>query len=494
MILPEPRAERKPRRAALRGTSTRKPLTATRFRVKCRVVDLVALLSRHEGKTLEFKRDLSSPEGVLRTIVAFANTSGGVVMIGVEDRTKKIAGIGNVLAEEERLANLIADCISPKLVPSLEVLPWRKTHLLAAEIHPSPNRPHYLARLGPEAGVYIRVGSTNRRADPVIVHEMQRYKLAASFDEQPIPELNSEAIDFRAASEYFQPIRKLTRHSLESLKVTAAYQGRTVPTIGGLLLFGKDRLSRFPDAWIQAGRFAGRDRRRILDSTEVRSYLPQAVVEVIAFVQKHMSRESVIGPVKRTDLWTLPAVAVREAVLNAIVHADYAQSGAPIRVALYDDRMEIENPGLLPFGLTIEDIQRGISKLRNRVIGRVFQEMGLIEQWGSGIQRMTAACQENGLRPPVFEEIGTHFRVTFSAMRTQAPAPDERDQKILKALGNSGQTGLSTSAVARRIGVSSRAARTRLASLVERGAVVEIGSGPKDPHRRYHLATAGPNT
>lgn len=93
--------------------------------------------------------------------------------------------------------------------------------MLAAEIHPSPNRPHYLSRLRPEGGVYIRVGSTNRRADPVIIQEMQRYQLAASFDEQPIPELNSEKIAFRVASEYSRPIRKLTRQSLESLKVTA---------------------------------------------------------------------------------------------------------------------------------------------------------------------------------------------------------------------------------------------------------------------------------
>ena len=135
---------------------------------------------------------------------------------------------------------------------------------------------------------------------------------------------------------------------------------------------------------------------------------------------KHLTREAVIGPVKRTDLWTLPVVAVREAVMNAIVHADYAQQGAPIRVALFDDRLEIENPGLLPFGLTIEDIQKGISKLCNRVVGRVFQELGLMEHWGSGIQRMTAACQDQGLDAPNFEEIGTHFRVTLSAVLRKA--------------------------------------------------------------------------
>ena len=143
--------------------STRKLYFYYDFRVKCRVVDLVTLLSRHEGKTLEFKRDLSSPPGVLKSIAAFANTSGGVLLIGVEDGTKKVTGVSDVLAEEERLANLIADSISPRLVPSMEVMPWRKTQVLAVEIYPSPSRPHHLNRLGPTEGIFVRVGSTNRR-------------------------------------------------------------------------------------------------------------------------------------------------------------------------------------------------------------------------------------------------------------------------------------------------------------------------------------------
>ena len=95
----------------------------------------------------------------------------------------------------------------------------------------------------------------------------------------------------------------------------------------------------------------------------MRTYLPKAAEDTLAFLQKHMTRAAVIGPVKRTDVWTLPLLAIREALMNAIVHADYAQRGAPIRVALYDDRLEIENPGVLPLGLTIEDIQKGASKL-----------------------------------------------------------------------------------------------------------------------------------
>ncbi len=451
-------------------------------------MDIIALLSRPESKTLEFKRDLSSPEGALKAIVAFANTAGGTLVIGVEDGTKRVKGISDVLTEEERLANLIADSISPKLVPSIEVIPWRKTHLLAVEIFPSPTRPHHLNRLGPEAGVFVRVGSTNRRADSFLVEEMKRYNRVASFDEQPMPSLNSEAIDFRAASEFFKPIRKLKRGDLSTLKIMTGYQGRTVPTIGGILLFGLDRLHHYPDAWIQAGRFGGKDRRRILDSTEIRSYLPAAAEQAILFLQRHMRREAVIGSVRRTDHWTYPVVAVREALMNAIVHADYAQRGAPIRIALFDDRLEIENPGLLPFGLTIEDIQRGISKLRNRTLGRVFQELRLIEQWGSGIQRMTAACLDRGLDAPIFEEIGTHFRVTLSAVPRRAPSRDARDEAILSALAASADRGLSTSQIAKKIKLSARAARTRLASLVERGLIVEIGSGPQDPHRRYHLA------
>ena len=167
-------------------------------------MDLVTLLSRPEGKTLEFKRDLSSPEGALKAIVAFANTSGGTLLIGVSDGAGGVKGVPDVLREEERLANLIADSISPKLVPSIEVMPWRKTHVLGVEVYPSSSRPHYLNRIGPEQGVFIRVGSTNRRADLVLIEEMRRYNEVASFDEQPIPELNSEAIDFRVCFRVLQ--------------------------------------------------------------------------------------------------------------------------------------------------------------------------------------------------------------------------------------------------------------------------------------------------
>lgn len=111
--------------------------------------------------------------------------------------------------------------------------------------------------------MYVRVGSTNRRADADLIEELRRVARGESFDEQPMPELDSEAIDFRAASESFAAVRQLARRDLETLRLITDHQGRKVPTVGGMILFGKDRERHFPDAWIQAGRFAGTDKSRI---------------------------------------------------------------------------------------------------------------------------------------------------------------------------------------------------------------------------------------
>lgn len=451
-------------------------------------MDLLEILKQPEGKTLELKRDLSSPEAVLKTVVAFANTAGGVLLIGVEDRSRHVRGLDEPLDLEERVANLVSDSIAPRSVPEIEILPWRKTHVLAVQVHPSSNRPHHLVREGPEGGVYVRVGSTNRRADAELVEELRRFARGEGYDEQPMPELDSEALDFRAASESFAGVRELAPSDLETLRLLAQHQGRKVPTVGGMILFGeeRERQRHFPDAWIQAGRFAGTDKSRIVDHLEIRSLPVRAIEEAIAFVQKHSLHGAEIGPIRRVERWNLPPVAVREAVINAVAHTDYAQRGAPLRISIFDDRLEVENPGLLPFGLTIEDLPRGVSKLRNRVIGRVFHVLGLIEQWGSGIQRMTAACREAGLAAPVFEELATRFRVTIATDRVSPAVLDETDRAILESLGD--ERGMATREIAERIDLSPRSTRTRLARLVGRGLVCEIGTGPQDPQRRYYLA------
>jgi predicted HTH transcriptional regulator len=368
-------------------------------------------------------------------------------------------------------------------MPAIEILPWRDTSIVAVEVFPSYSRPHYLVSDGRERGVYIRAGPSNRRADAQMQDELRRTARNEAYDELPIPELSSEAIDFRAASEVFAPIRKITKKDLMALHLVTRHQKRLAPTNGGVILFGLSRDSCFPDSWIQVGRFGGTTRSRILDTREIREYPAKAIDLAVEFVRKHAQLSYRIRGVRREERWSVPLPAVREAIINAVTHADYSQRGAPIRVLVFDDRIVLESPGLLPFGLTIEDIQRGVSKLRNRVIGRVFKELRFIEQWGSGIGRMIEACREHGLPSPEFEEVGTHFHVTIGLQAQERPRVDDVEAQILKVVGKA--DGLSTKQVAEAVSLSTRSARTRLKTLVDKGLIIEVGSSPTDPKRVY---------
>ena len=336
-------------------------------------------------------------------------------------------------------------------------------------------------------GAYVRVGSTNRRADNEIIKELQRLVRNESFDEQPMSELSSEAIDFKAASEQLNHVRKRSEHDLETLQIITHDQGKKVPSIGGIILFGKEREKYFPDAWVQAGRFQGIDKSLIVDNAEFKDYPIDAIPRLLGFIEKHAMQSIHIDGAKHHRVWNIPLKAAREAVINAVVHADYSQSGAPIRIAIYDNRIEIDNPGLLRFGLTITDIKQGISKLRNPVIGRIFHTAGLIERWGSGIQRIISTCLEGGFPEPVFEEIATHFRVIiFTAQKKNKQVVDALNQSILDLLKQN-DNGLTTAMIASVIKLSTRAIRTRLLHLVELGLIAELASSQKDPTRLYFI-------
>ena len=446
---------------------------------------LTELLAQDEGKTLEFKENCRPTQKILQTVIAFANTAGGTLVLGVRDRAKEVIGLSDPLKEEERLANLFADNIRPMLIPEIQIVSWRDRELIVVKV-PHMVGPYYMRSEGPEKGVYIRLGSTNRRAGPEIIAEIQRAAVNTFFDEQPCPEINSEAVDFRAASEFFAQVSlNLTSAKRHSLNLFVDHGGREVPTRGAVLLFGKNRRSLFPDAIIRCARFSGTDKSHFLDQAEIDEYLPRAVESAVAFVERHTMQALEIGRVRRREIPEYPPAAVREAIINAIVHADYSIGGMSITVAVFDDRIEISNPGLLPFGLTMEAALAGTSKLRNRVIGRVFRELKLIEQWGSGMGRMMAACAEAGLRPPHFEEIGTSFRVTLYGRKVTTPAVPEWQEELLQYLTE--KKVISTRDAAQIWKISDRAARTRLRKPVSQGILAEIGTGPKDPKKVYVL-------
>lgn len=119
--------------------------------------------------------------------MAFANTAGGNLLVGVEDGSRRVCATSDVLKMEERLANLIADSIHPQLVPEIEVMNWRNLNVIAVRVYPSNTRPLHLASMGADSGTFIRVGSTNRRAGVAQIEELKRLNRMDSFDEQALP-------------------------------------------------------------------------------------------------------------------------------------------------------------------------------------------------------------------------------------------------------------------------------------------------------------------
>jgi predicted HTH transcriptional regulator len=322
-----------------------------------------------------------------------------------------------------------------------------------------------------------------KRADGALIAELSRRIGAEGFDEEPLADLDSEALDFAAASQCFAELRALRRKDLETIGLRRRLRGRTVRTTGAILLFGQNRLARFPDAHLQAGRFAGTDRADLVDRLELPDYPVRAIEQAIRFVERNTRLGIAVGPVRRRDLPAVPPGALREALIIAVAHADYAQRVGPIRVAVFEDRIEIENPGILLPGLTLEDLHDGVSRVRNRVIARVLRELGLVEQWGTGVQRMIAACTAAGLPAPEFAELGFRFRVTLRTERVAAPRLDPVEDRILAFVRSGGRR--CTADIAKHAGLSTRATQHRLAALAERGMVVVVGSGPRVPRRRW---------
>ncbi len=470
-----------------------------------------AILASPEGKQLEFKRDLSSPMPILKTLVAFANSAGGRLVLGVDDG-RRVVGIDNPLDDEERLANLIADSIAPRLVPNIELLTVEGKTLLVIEVFLSGTRPHFLKSVGMGQGTYIRLGSTNRQADAQLIAELQRGVAGVSFDALPMPELTIDSLDLKAIARDFQGRRPVDERMLQSLRLLVLDQGRLVPSQGGILLYGLDRRQHFDDAWIQCGRFIGQDKSDIFDHIDIDVPLPKAVEEILVFLKKHAMRGADFSGIRRKDIWSIPVKILREVVTNALVHADYSRRGTPTRVAFFDDRIEIESPGLLLPGLTIDDIKQGVSQLRNPVIARVFRELDLVEQWGSGIPGIFRQAAADNLPTPLIEELAGRVRFTVHLPEI-LPLTREQSRATLPTRAQSGPesgpeslagrilscleaTPLSKAELAHALGHSSissklnlRVARLLQLALIER----TIPDKPNSRLQKYRLTEKGRN-
>ena len=200
--------------------------------------------------------------------------------------------------------------------------------------------------------------------------------------------------------------KALTLEKMLNLKLVIEEQGQHYASHGLLILLGK-----YEHVMTQCARFKGTNMSVFLDRKEYTGDLFSQIEQTEIFIKNHLSLRAEIRGLKRYDYLEIPENAIREALINAYVHRDYSNFGRNIKVAVYDDLVNIVSPGGLPNGLTEADLLQGRSEIRNRVLARVFRELGYIEHWGSGLQRIKQICEAEHLTTPEFLETGDFFDV-----------------------------------------------------------------------------------
>ena len=363
-----------------------------------------------ESKILELKEKLPDNKSIAKTVIAFANTAGGKIIVGINDKLK-ITGVdaNSVYALKDKIVSVIFDSCSPDILPEIYTININGKLLLVIEIFRGNLMPYFLKSEGKSDGVYIRVGATNRKASPQIIEELQRHKRYVSFDEEINYDITVREPDMLPIKARFAKIGKtLNDEKLRNLKLIKTDRGITYPTNALLILLGK-----FPHCTVKCARFKGVTMETFIDKKEYRGNIFSVIENTQSFILNHINLSAKIEGLYRTDSYEIPIVALREALINALIHRDYANFGRDVKVGVYDDIVNIVSPGALPNIVTVEDILRGRSEIRNKVIANVFKELGLIEQWGSGISRIMIACKKVGLKQPRIREGGDFVDVEF---------------------------------------------------------------------------------
>ncbi|MCU0285472.1 MAG: putative DNA binding domain-containing protein [Acidobacteria bacterium] len=383
------------------------------------MTELNKLIKKGEGKTVEFKEILPDGNNIAKTIIAFSNTAGGKIIIGIEDKTGKIIGIDDDQAIDfpDKISNIIHDTCHPFILPEIYLEYIDEKKVLVVEVFPGALKPYYLKQKGKREGTYIRVGATNKQADIEMIMELERQKRNISYDEELNYELNEESLDMERLKTDFAEYtgKEISFNDLLNLKILKKEHDKIHPTIGGLLLAGKTGYLEY--ARIKCARFKGNNMDEFIDQKEFTGPLYRQVEEAMKFAHVYIAKSGKVVGLRRIDRYEVPLEVLREALVNAVVHRDYSITGSDIKFAIFDNRIEITSPGALPRSLEIEDIIAGRSEIRNKVIARFFKEIEFIEQWGNGIIKIFRLLKDNGLKEPEFRESGLFFKIAEKTIK-----------------------------------------------------------------------------
>lgn len=370
---------------------------------------------------------LDLPHDAWQTISAFANGSGGLLLLGIRDGTFDPIGVDDVDRVQTHLTAVCANEFNAPLRAVVMVCQLQGRIVIVAEIPAvgREDRPLYKRAKGLPAGAFVRTGNTNRQMTMPEVRRMllhQRDDLdARAVHESTIDDLDPERIErFEARIREGQShptARQIRDEFLVGIGAVVREGGTLLPSLAGLLFFGRNPQRFFPNLKVTFTQYAGTDvgesaagKVLFLDNRELSGPVPDIIESSVTIIMERMTRRGVQEGLLRRDVPEYPMEALREAVVNAVAHRDYGLTGTEVQIRLFADRLEIQSPGesLVP----IEQLATGRST-RNPVLMRLLRDAGYVEERGIGIDRMLEVMARADMEPPVFEHVGENFRVTM---------------------------------------------------------------------------------
>ena len=362
-----------------------------------------------EHQNIEYKE--SWRDEYLKWICGFANAQGGKIFVGVNDK-EEVTGLSDYKKLMEDIPNKIQNYLG--LVIDVNLRKKANKYYIVISVNASDVPISY------HGDYHYRSGSTKQVLKGAALHQFLLKKLGKSWDDMPVKAAKLTDLDDNTINRFLYFATESRRVSPEAISGDHDALFSSLHLLNDekhfknatLLLFGIDPLIYFPHAYFKIGRFGLSDadlkfqdiiEGNILD-------MPDKVLDILR--SKYLTSPVKYVGLQRIEKLEYPQEALREAIINAIVHKDY--TGTTIQLSVYDDKLIIWNPGMLPTELSIEQLKkRHASHPRNKNIADIFFKVGYIEAWGSGIARMMEACAKASLPEPDIKEIEGGIQITF---------------------------------------------------------------------------------
>ena len=427
-----------------------------------------------ESETLELKEIVV--EDIKKEIIAFANSAGGTLYVGVAD-DGNIVGVENPDTVIQQISNMVRDSIKPDITMFIRYTAKNVEgkQIVAVEIQRGTGRPYYLAKKGlrPE-GVYVRQGTSSVPATSTAIRRMIKDTDGDSFEAMRSLEQN---LTFQAAEKEFA-LRDLA-FGVSQMKTLGILNTDGIYTNLGLLL------SEQCAHTVKAAVFEGTNQSIFRDRQEFTGSLLQQMNEVYEYIDRRNQVHSTFDKLRRIDTRDYPEVAIREALLNSLVHRDYSFSASTL-ISVYDDRIEFTSIGGLPAGVSLDDIMLGLSVCRNPKLANVFYRLELIEAYGTGMKKIMGAY-ENSNKKPVIETTDNAFKIILPNLNEDvgslpvADAGSEAERQVLEFIKKNGSISRKETETA--VNLKQTAAGRLLSKMIQKKLIVQIGQGKNTKYR-----------